>query len=116
MNMTKTAAILLLATAAAAASAADLVSIPLTAESGPAAQSGLTRAQVQQELREAIARGEIRHGDLADFHALLEASAPRAQAADNGGKPTDRTAGANPNEAQARVSQAGSANGSSSGR
>lgn len=42
-----------------------------------AAQPGVTRTQVAQELRHAIANREIRHGDLADFHGLLETAASR---------------------------------------
>lgn len=95
MNTIKVAAILFFAAATTAASAADLVTVPTST------QSQTTRAQVKQELQQAIANGEIRHGDLVDFQSLVEPSAQRATLADNRGK-TNTVANASEAPAQSR--------------
>ncbi len=77
MNTTKAAAIFLVATVSAASWAADVTAIPAST------QSGITRAQVGHELQHAIANGEIKHGDLVDFHELVAPSAPRTALVDN---------------------------------
>ena len=83
MSTIKAAAILFFATAATAASATDFVSVPTST------QSQITRVQVKQELQQAIANGEIRHGDLVDFQGLVEQSVQRTTLADNRAKPAE---------------------------
>lgn len=110
MNTIKAAAILLLATAGAAASATDIVAVPASTVAGPAQ---VTRAQVKLELQLAIANGEIRHGDLADFEALVAPGAQRTVLADNGAKPVQTNPGV---DAQTRTAQTSDVTAKSSGR
>jgi hypothetical protein len=98
MNSIKAAAILFFATAAAAAIAAEPAAAP----------APVTREQVKQELTQAIAAGEIRHGDLADFQALVTPSAPRAALADNRNKADDgKTAAARQSQQQQPAASSG---------
>jgi hypothetical protein len=96
-----TAAVLLLVTAGA--SAADLVSVPASAP------TQVTGTQVKQELQQAIANGEIRHGDLADFQSLVEPSAQRVAVASTNANPVNAVRDEKASEAQARVAQTGAA-------
>jgi hypothetical protein len=109
----KTAAILLLATAgvaaSAAASATDLVAVPASTP------TQVTRAQVKQELQQAIANGEIRHGDLADFQSLVEPTAQRVAVAATQTKPANAARDEKAPEAQAHAAQTGAASDTSSG-
>ena len=100
MNTIKAAAILFLATAAVAASAADLAAVPAGTAAGP---TQVTRAAVKQELQLAIANGEIRHGDLVDFEALVAPTAQRTALADNRSKPAQMNL---VGDAQTRTAQA----------
>jgi hypothetical protein len=104
-----TAAILLLVTAGAAASAADLVSVPASAP------TQVTRAQVKQELQQAIVNGEIRHGDLADFQSLVEPSVQRVAVASTNEKPANTARDEKASETQAHVAQTGAGAATSSG-
>ena len=50
------------------------------------ASQGKTRAEVKAELKEAIAKGEIVHGDLADFKQLLATPQQERMVAQAGNK------------------------------
>lgn len=102
MNTIKAAAIFFFATAATAASAADLVSVPTST------QSQTTRAQVKQELQQAIANGEIRHGDLVDFQSLVEPLIQRTTLADNRVKPAETKTEGAPTQVTQRAAPASS--------
>jgi hypothetical protein len=97
MNSIKAAAILVFAAAGAAATAAEPVAAP----------APVTREQVKQELAQAIAAGEIRHGDLTDFQALVAPPAPRTALAGANAK-TDEAKTASMRQGQAQQPAASS--------
>ena len=98
MNSIKAAAILVFATAASVAIAAEPVSAP----------APVTREQVKQELAQAIAAGEIRHGDLTDFQGLVASPAPRTALAGNNARADEaKTASIRQGQAQQPAASSG---------